>query len=172
MAIFEESLISENFYREEAAHNDKDKIFKDSWKINQVGQNFESGLYKEVLYLKEMKKQYEKNTNQKRLSNSVLDKSKLISTTQIPNIIGDTNQGTIMKNRKPASQTRSFSLSNLNLRQISRRQEKRTGRNAEVYPNSYLPPFTQKNLGQSKANSSLISSHRSQDLLQIESGQT
>ena len=103
MAIFEESLISENFYKEEAAHNDKDKIFKDSWKINQVGQNFESGLYKEVLYLKEMKKQYEKNTNQKRLSNSVLDKSKLISTTQIPNIIGDTNQGTIMKNRKPAS---------------------------------------------------------------------
>ena len=81
MAIFEESLISENFYKEEAAHIDKDKIFKDSWKINQVGQNFESGLYKEVLYLKEMKKQYEKNTNQKRLSNSVLDKSKLISTT-------------------------------------------------------------------------------------------
>ena len=58
MAIFEESLISENFHKEEAAaalKSQQEKIFKDSWKINQIGQNFESSLYKEVLYLKEMK---------------------------------------------------------------------------------------------------------------------
>ena len=58
MAIFEESLISENFKKEEAAtanKNQEEKIFKDSWKINQIGQNFESSLYKEVMYLKETK---------------------------------------------------------------------------------------------------------------------
>ena len=55
MAIFEESLISENFYQEHAVIPQKEKIFKDSWKLNQFGQNFESSLYKEVLYLKEMK---------------------------------------------------------------------------------------------------------------------
>ena len=78
--------------------------------------NFETSLCKEVLYLKKMNREYEKITNQKRISNSVYGKEKLLYTSNIPEITGETNKGSILQNRRPTKTMRCFSLSALNAR--------------------------------------------------------
>ena len=119
-------MISEKIKR---AAVDPSGIFKQSWKLTDAASNFETALCKEVLYLKQMNQEYENLTNQAWLGNSELGKEKLLSRSRIPGITGETNVGSILKNRRPTKQMRSFSLSQLNAREISRRQSKRNARN-------------------------------------------
>ena len=90
-------------------------IFRDTWRwavasnkspirVNEqpYKMNFEASLKSEALYFKRMENKYDRITKRKLVHKEELEQSKLLHLSKIPETIGHTNHGSILKNKKPA----------------------------------------------------------------------